>query len=228
MHRSQRSIIRHGAPLAALFLCFSSPARAITIDLGLSISQPVVEAREADSNNKLAESATPSSLWPSISLQSRERYIGESNWGYSVSAMAWYYDVDQQKDGDNFVDYGTSVKGYYAYVTPTIYYRFGDKYVMKSQDRWNWSVGLGLGIGYLVADGNVYTNYSSTKTTESFHVDNGAVSSGIFIEAVRNRWFVRFSSYGPESNTSNSRLKIRLSDNTITIGKRFELREIFQ
>jgi hypothetical protein len=218
-----------GAILVSAVLLVPSPVQAITIDLGASFSQPVVETRPIDSNTKLAESASPSSIWPSISFQSKERYFGDSNWGYSLSAMAWYYSVDQQKDGGgDFVDYNTAIEGYYAYLTPTIYYRFGDKHVMQSKDKWNWSVGIGLGIGYLVAHGNVYTNYSSTKTTEQIDINNGAVSSGLFIEAVKNRWFVRFSSYGPESDNSDRKLKVRLSDNTLTIGKRFELRELFQ
>jgi hypothetical protein len=89
-------------------------------------------------------------------------------------------------------------------------------------------LGVGLGIGYLVANDNVYTNYSSTKTTEKISINNGAGSNEIFIEAVKNHWFVRFSSYGPESDNIDGRLKVRLSDNTLTIGKRFELRELFQ
>jgi hypothetical protein len=227
MFRTERNNFKNGAFLFVATLLFQTPAQAITIDLGGSFSQPVVETRLVDSNTKLAESASNSSLWPSISLQSRERFIGDSNWGYSISAMAWYFSVDKQKEGDKLVDYNTSVEGYYAYLTPTLYYRFGDRYVMESKDKWNWSVGIGLGIGYLVANGNVYTNYSSSKTTEKISVNNGAASSGIFIEAVRNRWFVRFSSYGPESDNIDKRLKVRLSDNTITIGKRFELRELF-
>lgn len=228
MFKAERNNYKNGAFLFVATVLFQTPAQAITIDLGASISQPVVETRQIDSNTKLAESATPSSIWPSISFQSKERYFGNSNWGYSLSGMAWYYSVDKQKEGDKFVDYNTSVEGYYAYLTPTIYYRFGDRYIMESKDKWNWSVGIGLGIGYLVANGNVYTNYSSTKTTEKINVNNGAVSSGLFIEAVKNRWFVRFSSYGPESDNSDRRLKVRLSDNTLTIGKRFALKELFQ
>lgn len=228
MFEAERNNYKNGAFLFVATLLFQTPAQAITIDLGASISQPVVETRQIDSNTKLAESATPSSIWPSISFQSKERYFGNSNWGYSLSGMAWYFSVDKQKEGDKFVDYNTSVEGYYAYLTPTIYYRFGDRYVMESKDKWNWSVGIGLGIGYLVANGNVYTNYSATKTTEKISVNNGAVSSGLFIEAVKNRWFVRFSSYGPESDNNDRRLKVRLSDNTLTIGKRFALKELFQ
>lgn len=228
MLKTARNNYKNGAFLFVATLLFQSPAQAITIDLGASYSQPVVETRPIGSNTKLAESASDSSLWPTISLQSRERFFGDSNWGYSISAMAWYFSVDKQKQGDKFVDYNTSIEGYYAYLTPTIYYRFGDRYVMESKDKWNWSVGIGIGIGYLVANGNVYTNYSATKTTEKISVNNGAASSGFFIEAVKNRWFVRFSSYGPESDNSDKRLKVRLNDNTLTIGKRFELREFFQ
>lgn len=222
-----RHIYSHYAFALPLFLLCLSQAQALTFDLGVSFSQPVLDYKD-NNDNILAQNAAPTAIWPSVSLQSRERYFGESNWGYSISAMAWYFSMNKQKVKDEVVDFGTSVEGYYAYLTPTLYYRFGDKHIMESSDKWNWTLGIGLGIGLLVADGTTYTNYASTKTTENIHVsgEHTTVSSGFIIEAVKNRWFIRFSSYGPEIEISDTR-KVRLNDNAIVIGKRFDLKEFF-
>ncbi len=228
MHISQhcRSI---SAITFTLCLLISGQANALSVDLGVSFSQPVLELKTKD-DEVLGKNAAQTSVWPSISLQSKERYLGNSNWGYSISAMAWYFSMDKQKEkgSDKLIDYDTSMKGYFAYLVPTFYYRIGDKYIMEGpdQDRINWTFGIGLGVGYLHADGTTYTNYSSTPTTEDIHIDNAAFSSGFFIEGIRNRWFIRFSSFGPEVPIENSR-KVRLNDNSVMFGIRYDLSELF-
>ncbi len=217
-------ISRYTLALPLFLLCLSQ-AQALTFDLGVSFSQPVLDLRD-ENENILGENAEETAIWPSISLQSKERYFGESNWGYSLSAMAWYFSMSHQKVGDKIVDFGTSMEGYYAYLTPTFYYRFGDKYIMESKDKWNWTVGVGIGVGFLVANGTTYTNRTSSPTTESVSVNDSALSSGLFIEAVKNRWFFRFSSYGPTVDASTTR-KVRLNDNSIVFGRRFDLKEFF-
>lgn len=229
MYKTMRNVRRHSTLLIFAGLIFTAPAYALTVDLGASFSQPVLDIKTNDGKETLlAENAAETSVWPYISLQSRERYLGVTNIGYSLSAMFWYFSVDKQKDGGDIVNYDTSIKGYYAYLTPTIYYRFGDRYIMESEDTINWTVGLGMGVGFLVADGDTYTNYSTTPTREDIHVDNAAISFGLFIEAAQNQWFARFSSYGPSSATTRSRFNVHLNDNSIIIGKRISLDKYFQ
>ena len=193
---------------------------ALSIDLGVSVSQPSLLIRDSATDKVLAEMVDRAAIWPSISIKTRERYFGETNVGYSASVWAWYMNLDQQKVAGNEVNLGTSVKGYYAYLTPTIYYRFGDKYSMESSG-WMGTVGFGMGVGYLNVRGDVITTETTPQRRQQ--IDNAGIglSAGIFLEVIKQGWFLRITNFGPILGDKSFTLDLR--DNSITFGKRFEL-----
>ena len=74
-----------------------------------------------DTNGTLSEDF---SYWPFIMLSSPYKYFGESNWGGLMEYSFSGFELNQQLVNDELVDLGTSVKGYYAFVTPTMFYSF--------------------------------------------------------------------------------------------------------
>ncbi|MFQ5582400.1 MAG: hypothetical protein ACE5F3_07245 [Mariprofundaceae bacterium] len=193
---------------------------ALSIDLGVSVSQPSLLIRDTATDNVLAEMTDKAAIWPSVSIKTRERYFGETNLGYSASVRAWYMNIDQQKVGGNEVNLGTSAKGYYAYLTPTIYYRFGDKYSMESPD-WMGTIGIGVGVGYLNVRGDVVTTGTTPQVRKRIDNVGFGLSSGIFLEVIKQGWFLRITNFGPILMDKGFTLDLR--DNSITFGKRFEL-----
>lgn len=204
--------------IAVCLLVLPSAATALSLDFAVSISQPSLKVKSVANDSVLAEMVDKATIWPSITLKTRERYFGDSNFGYTAEAMAWYMKLDRQKVGSNEVDLGTSARGYFAYLTPTVYYRFGDRYSMDSSG-WMTTIGLGVGVGYLNVQGTMLTTGTTPSRLEKInHVGFGA-STGLFVEVMKNRWFLRLTSFGPV--TKNGSINLELNDTSIKIGRRF-------
>lgn len=217
------SVIKHCLTVACL-LFMPLSANALTLDLGVSISQPSLKVKSASNNTVLAEMVDKASIWPSVSIKTKERYFGDSNFGYTAEAMAWYMRMNRQKVGKNTVDLGTSARGYFAYLTPTLYYRFGDKYSMQSS-HWMTTVGLGIGVGYLNVNGTMMTTGITPSTLQRIDDVGFGVSTGLFVEVMKNQWFLRFASFGPALN--NGSMNLQLSDTSIKFGRRFDFDDLF-
>ncbi|MDX8404283.1 MAG: hypothetical protein R8K54_07745 [Mariprofundaceae bacterium] len=202
----------------ACLLFMPSVTHALTLDLGVSISQPSLKIKSASNDTVLAEMVDKASIWPSVALKTKERYFGDSNFGYTAEVMAWYMKLNQQKVGGEEVSLGTSVRGYFAYLTPTLYYRFGDKYGMESSG-WMTTIGLGVGVGYLNVKGTMITTGTNPNRLERVDDVGFGASTGLFVEIMKNKWFLRLTNFGPILNSGSLNLELR--DNSIKFGRRF-------
>lgn len=202
----------------ACMLLTPSTTHALSIDFAASVSQPSLKIKSVSNDTVLAEMVDKASIWPSVSLKTKERYFYDSNFGYSAEAMAWYMKLDRQKVSSKEVNLGTSARGYFAYLTPTLYYRFGDKYSMDSSD-WMTTIGVGLGVGYLNVKGTMMTTGTSPNRFGRIDDIGFGLSSGLYVEIMKDRWFLRFTSFGPALN--NGTVNLELRDNSIKIGRRF-------
>ncbi len=196
-----------------------STAGAWTFDLGVSLSQATLKIQSPD-DRTLGQMVSRASLWPSISIGTKERYFGQSKFGYSVSFFAWYMRLDRQRVNGEEVDLGTSAGGYFGYLTPTITYRFGDRYSMESPN-WIVTLGLGIGIGYLYVDGDIITTETSPPQRQSLHEGGFGLSSGAFVEVIKKKWFLRLTNFGPILDRDT--FKLSLEYFSLTFGRRFEI-----
>jgi hypothetical protein len=206
--------------LAAFGLLMPATARALSLDLAVSISQPSLKVKSTSNNAVLGTLVSKTALWPSVALKTKEHYFGDSKFGYTAEMMAWYMRLDRQKVGSQEINMGTSARGYFAYLTPTLYYRFGDRYSMESPN-WMASIGIGVGVGYLNVKGSIITTSVLPQTRQTININGIGLSSGLFFEIMKNRWFFRFTSFGPSLNTGSHNLELR--DNAIKIGRSFAL-----
>jgi hypothetical protein len=220
MHNLTHNLTKKLLTCAACFLLMTTNAHALTLDLGASVSQPSLSIRDTATDNVVAEMVDRAAIWPSLSLRTRERYFGETNFGYAASVWAWYMNIGQQKVSGKNVNLGTSVRGYYAYLTPTLSYRFGDKFSMESPN-WMTTVGIGLGIGYLNVRGEAITTGTTPQVRKRINDSGFGLSTGVFLEVMKHGWFVRLNNFGPILSNSNFKLDFR--DNSITFGKRIDL-----
>jgi hypothetical protein len=206
--------------LAVFGLLMPATAHALTLNLAASISQPSLTVKSRANNAVLGTLTSKAELWPSVSLKTREHYFGNSKFGSTTEMMFWYLHLDHQQVGGQQINMGTSADGYYAYLTPTLYYRFGDRYSMESPN-WMASIGIGVGVGYLNVKGSIITTGVQPQTRQSININGIGLSTGLFFEIMKKRWFFRFTSFGPSLNTGSHNLQ--LHDTAIQIGRSFAL-----
>jgi hypothetical protein len=134
------------------------------------------------------------SYWPFVVLGSPYKYFGESNWGGLMEYSLSFFKLDQQLVNDELVDLGTSVKGYHAFVTPTVFYSFSGQ---KPHGKYDQTVitGLGVGLGYLNASGDIIF----TETTQQrFNIDvsGAALAISLFVDYRFGNFTTRISGRG--------------------------------
>jgi len=136
-----------------------------------------------DPNGTLSEDF---SYWPFIMLGSPYKYFGESNWGGLMEYSFSGFELNQQLVNDELVDLGTSVKGYYAFVTPTVFYSFSGQ---RPHGKYDQTVitGLGVGLGYLKADGDIIFT-ETTQQRADIDISGAALAISLFLD-------YRFGSY---------------------------------
>ena len=160
-----------------------------------SVDFDVYNEGSTDSNGTLSEDFSYS---PLITLTSPTRQLADSNWGSKMEYSFSSFQLNQQTVNNDLVDLGTSVKGYYAFVTPTLFYTFTgveDKpYIVTT--------GIGIGLGYLKADGDIIF----TETTLQQHdisISGAALAISLFVDYRQGNYFSRISS-GLTSHTSGN------------------------
>ena len=143
----------------------------------------VYDKGSTDPNGTLSEDF---SYWPFIVLGSPYKYFGESNWGGLMEYSFSGFNLNQQLVNDELVDLGTSVKGYYAFVTPTVFYSFSGQRPHGKYDQ-TLIAGLGVGLGYLKADGDIIFTESTQQRTD-IDISGAALAISLFLD-------YRFGSY---------------------------------
>jgi hypothetical protein len=141
------------------------------------------------------------SYWPFITLASPYKYFGESNWGGLMEYSISFFELDQQLVNDELADLGTSVKGYYAFVTPTVFYSFTGQEPHGKYDQ-TVIAGLGVGLGYLNASGDIIFT-ESTQQRVDLDVSGAALAVSLFVD-YRFGSFVTRISGGLTSHTAGA------------------------
>ena len=163
-----------------------------------SIDFDVYNEGNTSPNGTLSEEFSYS---PIIILGSPYKYFGESNWGGLMEYSFSTFQLNQQLVNDELVDLGTSVKGYYVFVTPTLFYSFFER---NPRDKYDQTLitGLGVGLGYLKATGDIIF----TETTQELHeidVNRAALAISLFVDYRIGNFVTRISG-GLTSYTKNN------------------------
>ena len=132
--------------------------------------------------------------WPFVVLGSPYKYFGESNWGGLMEYSFSGFKLNQQLVNDELVDLGTSVKGYHAFVTPTLFYSFSGQ---RPHGKYDQTViaGLGVGLGYLNASGDIIFT-ESTQQRFDIDVSGTALAISLFVDYRFGSFTTRISGRG--------------------------------
>lgn len=100
----------------------------------------------------------------------------------------------QKLADDTVVNLNTSASGMSAYLTPSIFYSFGDRGFRENDYR-----AFKVGLGYLSAAGGLVLTEEVGQPTYNLDISGFGVSNSAFIEYHRDRWLYRLRGMGHHS-----------------------------
>lgn len=208
--------------LFALILIISIPwsVRAEESDnkwnysIGLSLSQlslDVYEEGKTDPEGILTEDYT---VTPVLGLESDITYASNSNWGYKLAINMGRFKMTTQEVGTSDINLNTSANGYFLYAMPVGVYDF-----LKGTNNGSLLLGMGIGLGYLNASGDIIFTEASPQIKHDFDFSELTFSFGLFFEYEISSWSCSINLYGPE--VSKGGYEYNLFDFGITVRKKF-------
>lgn len=138
---------------------------------------------------------------PIFTLGSPYKYFKDSNWGGLMEYSFSGFRLKKQLVNDRLVNLNTSVDGYYAFATPTLFYSFSNNNAETVSPQ-KIIAGLGIGLGYLKASGNIIF----TETTQQLHdidISGLALAISMFIDYQQDNFVSRISA-GMTSHSKNN------------------------
>jgi len=167
--------------------------------IGISSKETQLEVR--DPTNPFNEYGTlTNSLYetPLLSFYTSDIYFGNSNWGSYVE-FGWRnfllrYQTSKALGVDS-VNLGTSANGSFLHATPVLFYNWGDHHIGK-QGGQAFKFGVGIGIGYLSAKGDVIFT-ETTNLPHTFDVGGIGTAITVLMEYRYGNWYTRAVGGGP-------------------------------
>lgn len=171
------------------------------VTAGISANSVDIDVYNEGSTNTNGTLSEEFSYTPYIILGSPYKYFGESNWGGLMEYSFSTFNLSQQTVNEELVDLGTSVKGYDLFVTPTVFYSFFGQNASVKYDH-TLITGLGVGIGYLKATGDIIFT-ESTRERHEIDVSGPGLAVSIFIDYRIGNFSTRISGGGTTYTQDN-------------------------
>jgi len=171
------------------------------VTAGVSVNLVDIDVYSEGSTSTNGTLSEEFSYAPYIILGSPYKYFGESNWGGLMEYSFSTFNLSQQTVNDELVDLGTSVKGYDVFVTPTVFYSFFGQNPSIKYDH-TLITGLGIGIGYLKATGDIIFT-ESTQERHEIDVSGPGLAVSIFMDYRIGNFSTRISGGGTSYTQDN-------------------------
>ena len=177
--------------------------RRSVINVGVSFRTDQLEITDSSQGGK-GTLVNERGLGPFLTVGFENAYFGESRWGYTAVFGWTQIEMDKQKFGKEIVDLGTSAKGEFFFIAPSIYYMFGAKHY----EGWYVKPGFAFGLGYLRTDGDVLLTSLSGNPRYNFDTNDNpfSVSVGVYIETGYKDWFARLQIAGPVASDEDEEI----------------------
>ena len=182
--------------------------------IGLSLHQLSLDVYEEGNTDPEGILTEEYAITPVLGLESDITYESDSGWGYKFAINFGTFKMSTQEVDLKYVDLNTSAQGYYLYAMPVGVYDF-----FKNKENSSLLVGLGIGLGYLNASGDMIFTESSPQIKHDFNFSELTFSFGLFFEYEVSSWSLGVSLYGPEA--SKGGYEYNLFDFGMTIRKKF-------
>ena len=193
-----------------------------TINVGIKSKQLDFDVSEEGSLKTSGSLTEGSFVTQHLSINSPYHFFSENQrWGYYFEYGFGNFEMNVQNSGDLEVDLGTSAKGSYLYFSPVAFYNFGDSIKLKKKD--SFMFGIGAGIGYLQADGNIVLT-ETTNQLVNFDVNGVDLSVFVVMEYLHDEWFFRAQGGGP--SLTDAGFDYEIFDFSLVVGYSFYLQSI--
>ena len=181
---------------------------------GISVKQLALDVYEKGQTDPEGILTDDFRVFPELGFESNITYFSNSSWGYKFAINLGWFEMTTQEVALEDVNLGTSADGYYLYAMPVGVYN-----IFKEKENSSLLVGVGLGVGYLNASGDIIFTESSPQTRHEFNISELTYAYGLFLEYVRDSWSYSISLYGPE--VSKGDYEYNLFDFGVTVRKKF-------
>lgn len=200
-------------------LLFSTQIFALDLQLGVSAANRYITAYQKVNGQRGSEIVAlhgDISWTPDIGLSGDQHSLDESNFGY------YYFGGYAQGKADTVVSTGqkipTPISTSIVYGGGTIYYILGDKNITSGQH----ILGVGLGLGYINANGTVPAAFTKTGTTENINLATTGLAVDVFYRYVTNGWYFYAGAKGVAGSDNGTR-EYQTNATLISIGKIFNI-----
>jgi len=132
----------------------------------------------------------------SFRLSSPLHYFKDRPDGYMWSYNFRNFDFNRQTTGgqDQAENLGTSVDGYNVNAFWTYFYNYGDKYIINERSQ-SFKIGVGAGIGYLKADGNIVLTEVGGMPVSNIGVNDFGYVISVYFNYRYGPWSIRMDLY---------------------------------
>lgn len=175
----------------------------IILDIGVTLSQIQFDVDKYEDGSKVSGGtlSTEISYAPFITAHGRSRYLGGTKFGYNIQITFSGFRVDKQDfNDDDLEDVGTSAEGYYVYALPVFFYNIGDKGLKNGKGK-SLRFGIGIGLGYLEAEGDILLEDLDGGTQEKYDFDVRTdpvdLAAFVIMDARYNKWLLQIRGGGP-------------------------------
>lgn len=200
------------ASLGELLVHYLVDGASITVGVGGRAISVEVQRIGTKDRGKLIDTDEDAYFF---SYNLKDSYLDTSNVGYSWMFNLSSFELHKQEVEPKVTeDLGTRVEGEFAYIVPTLFYNWGDKYNGK-----HFRAGIGLGLGVAKFHGDIILTESSTPNDRAA-ISNGPsnlfFAAGLFLEGQIDYFTIRVANGGPELEYDGYKIKIK--DTNIMIG----------
>lgn len=190
--------------------------------IGLAAKQLSLEVSEKDRSHTAGILTEDFLIVPELGVESIVNYFSDTSWGYKYAFNFSFFEMKTQEvevetaEGKELkdVNLGTSAKGYYLYAMPVGVYDF-----LKNTPDSSLLVGIGVGLGYLNARGDIILTEATPQTRHSFAFSELSFSVGLLLEFKANSWSFNINAYAPA--VSDAGYDYQLNEVNISIRKMF-------
>lgn len=182
--------------------------------IGVSVKQLSLDVYASGASDPLGVLTEDYSFMPELGVDSDITYLQNGAWGYKYAISFGGFEMTSQEVNLDDVNLGTSASGYYLYAMPVAVYDFN-----KGRANNALILGLGVGVGYLDASGDIIFTEVLPQVKHDFDFSEFSFSYGLFFEHEIDSWSYSVSLYGPE--VSRGGYEYNLFDFALTLRKKF-------
>lgn len=196
-----------GLLLLSPLLCYAGDNSNETISYGLSFDFLVTDVGdffdvEEGENYEVLGSLYEEKYRFALYINHPYNYFADSNAGYYFNYSYRSIDIDKQDitpNGGSFTvaDLGTAVSGYNIYAYASLFYNFGDKRIVSHNNSF-FKAGVGIGAGYLKADGDIILTEVPGQPRLNFDIADIGMVYQLFAEYRHGPWIFRAEAVGTE------------------------------